>query len=513
MPKPVTDFAGGIREHSFLIDDPLRNGLYPDTRIPRNSGFASVMKNLRPTPFGAVTPEAINPVTSGPVPVWNTPGTVQLFRGEKNRWIMGQTQGYSATSTWEASAVGAAFLASDVWQGVFFQELPFFTNGVTFLWGATLERTTAYNVKAVGKAGNRLLLGGLSGLGADAVFARVFQHWKNTLTKDRLAFTAQAWDNSFILYGEEGGGSSDRPFDALLALIGFYTGTNQSDIEGFALTELEKYNWGICPLRYPGAIMAFHELASGPLAFGQNGVAALVPDGNIYRDERLLPLGIAGRGAVGGDLIECVFVDTNKEAWRIRANSAPERLRFAPHLSTLTAADITVAFDPMERTYWISDKAKGYVLDSDGKLGGPLDLFPTSLVREGGYLYGIVRDLRPSTPITDVEFRSMPLDIAERGAKMATTFQVAREGITELRGGIDYRNIDSGSYAEGPRTQATASGAIHLYPRRSFVDAKAVITGQVAAGAIGRVERIEFRYQAQDLTHKRGTSGYAQEAQ
>lgn len=516
MPKPqVTDFSGGIREHSFLIEAPLRNGLYPDERVPRNSGYAAVMKNLRPTPFGAVTPEAItNPITNGPTPVWTTSGTVQMFRGERNRWVMGQTQGYSATSAWVASAVGATFTASDVWQGVFFQELPFFTNSGTFLWGTSLSRVTTPTVAAVGKHQGRLLLGGLSGsVFSSGVFPRVFAQWKNVQTGDRLSYTAQAFDTGWIIFGERGGGSSDRPFDAVLSLLNMYGSTPQSDLESYLLSELERDNWGLCPLRYPGAMMAFHELGSGPLAFGQNGVAVLVPEGGTYRDERLLPIGIAGRGAVGGDLSECVFVDTNKEAWRIRSGSAPERLRFAPHLSTLTAANITVAFDPTERTYWISDKLKGYVLDSDGKLGGPLELFPTSLVRENGYLYGVVRDRRANTPITDIEFGTCTLDIAERGTKMATTFQVAREAISELQGGIDYRNVDLGNGAEGPRVQATASGAIHLYPRRSFVDARAIITGQVANGATGRLERVEFRYQAQDLTHKRGTSGYAQEAQ
>lgn len=110
----------------------------------------------------------------------------------------------------------------------------------------------------------------------------------------------------------------------------------------------------------------------------------------------------------------------------------------------------------------------------------------------------------------DVLFRSMPMDINERGSKMPTTFQIAREGITELTAGIDYRNIDSASYATGPRTQATAAGAVNPWPRRGFVDAKLVVAARIPRTSSGRLERIEFRYQAEDKTHLRGTKGVPQ---
>jgi hypothetical protein len=510
--------SGGVSEYSFPVIEHLRNGLSPDARMPRNSPYAETLLNLQATQYGAVTPDAItNPISGGPTPNWGTAGTVQMFRGERNRWVMGQTQGYSASASWAATSVGATFTAGGPWQAVFFQEIPFFSNGTVFLWGTSLLRTTALTVQGLGKHQNRLLLGGVAGsILAGTVFQRVFQQWKNTATGDRLAYAAQAFDTGWVLYGERGGGSSDRPFDALLSLLGLYTTgqigestNNQADLEAHLLTQLEEYQWGMGPLRYPGAVMAFHELADAPLAFGAGGVARLRQDGDIYFDDRIHAIGIGGRGCVGGDLLECVFIDAAREIWRIVPGSVPQRLNYAHHLGGLTLANTTIAYDPAEKTYWIADKASGFILDMSGSaptLSGPMQVFPTSLVREGGALLGVTRDVRVDPTKTPVLFRSMPLDVNERGTKHLTTLQVGQEGVGLLTGGMDYRYDDSASsYDTGIYTQATPASAIFPYPRVSFVDGKVVVSGEVPNGEEGQIERIEVRYQAEDITFRRGT--------
>lgn len=509
---------GGVPEYSFPVIDHLRNGLSPDSRMPRNSPYADAMLNLQATEYGAVTPEPVtNPVTSGPTPNWGSAGTVQMFRGERNRWVMGQTQGYSANASWAASAVGASFSAGGPWQGVFFQEIPFFSNGTVFLWGTSLSRTTALTVQALGKHQNRLILGGLAGsILSGTVFQRVFQQWKNTATGDRLAYASQAFDTGWLLYCERGGGSSDRPFDALLSLLGLYTTgqigestNNQADLEGHLLTQLEQYQWGMAPLRYPGSVLAFHELADATVAFGQGGVARLRQDGDIYFDDRIHPIGIGGRGCVGGDLLECIFIDVAREIWRIRPQSVPQKLGYGHHLGTLDLANTTISHDPSEQTYWISDKDEGFILDMSGdapKLSGPMQVFPTSLVRESSTLSGIIRDTRVDPTKTPISFRSMVLDVNERGNKHLTTLQVGQENVDELTGSMHYRYDDSQtSYEAGPMTQATPSSVIFPYPTISFVDGKVAIAGVVPAADVGRIERIEVRYQAEDMSFRRGT--------
>lgn len=507
-----------MREHSVPIAEHLRNGLSPDSRMPRNAPYAETMQNLQATEYGGVSPDAItNPITNGPTPNWGTAGTTQMFRGEKTRWVMGQTQAYTATSSWVASTAGATYTAGGPWQAVFFQEIPFFSNGTVFLWGTSALRVTSPTVQAVGRHQNRLMLGGLAGsVLSSAVFARVFQQWKDTHKGERLSYSAQAFDAGWVLYGERGGGSSDRPFDALLSLLGMYTTgsgaettNNQADLEGYLMSEMERYQWGMGPLRYPGTVMAFHELADAPIAFGQGGVARLRQDDDIYFDDRIHPIGISGRGCVGGDLLECIFIDAAREIWLIKPQSVPQRLGYGHHLSGLTLADVTISHDPSRRIYWIADKASGFILDMETgtpKLSGPMSVFPTSVIRDGSSFYGVIRDTRSDATKTEIVFRTLPLDLNERGTKHLTTLQIGQEKIKALKGGMDYRYDDgAASYSTGPYTQATPESAVHVHPTVSFADGKLVIKGHVLSGTTGRLERIEMRYQSEEKTFTRGT--------
>jgi len=502
---------GGYREYSLMAREALGNGLSPDARAPRNTPYAETMQNLQPLGYAAATPDEItNPVTNGPTPNWATDGTVQLFRGEANRWVMGQTQAYSADESWDASAVGATFSAgTHPWRGVFFDEIPFFTNSDVFLWGTGLSRVTTPTVLGVGKHEGRLLLGGMAGdVFSSDVFGRVFQKWKDMNDSDRIAYSTQSWGLGWMMFGERGGGSSDRPFDALLSLLDMYTSQNQTDMEGHVMSRLEDREWGFALLRSPGAIQAFHELDDAPIVFGTNGVARLMPDGDIYRDQRLSGIGIAAPAAVGGDLDACVYLTPERELWKITPQQRPRRLKFSQHLGSLTLADVTISFDSLERTWWIADKAQAFILDDDDRLGGPMEIVPTSLVRDGGNLYGIARDTRSDDTKRTVLFRSLPLDIGERGRKMAQVIQVSREGVTNLSAGVDYRyNDETSTFRSGALCQGRKDGSVMLYPKVQFNDAKIKVQGDVANGTRGVIDRLRFQYQADDITTTRGTRG------
>lgn len=402
QPIESTDVPG-VREVSFTIREALTNGLAPSENTPRNSQYATTMQNLQAMAALAATPDEITQpsgITNGvAVTDWAAEtGVPIIVKGERGRWMLGSTRVYSADSAWSLTAQGATFAAGGVWQHVFFLEIPFFTNGTVFLWGTSASRTTDITVNAVGKDENRLLLGGLAGnVFAGSLFLRVLQLWKDTLKGDALAYTALAWSTGWILYGERKGGSSDRPFDALLAMLGLYTSDNQTDLESHVLTELGAYNWGLCPIRYTGAVLAFHELTSGPVAFGEGGVCRLVRSGSIYEDRRLHNIGIGGRGCAGGHIGECLFLDAAKELWKVGPESAPRKMGgedggFSNHLSVLTLAQTIVSYDSGDSLYRIADKTYCFILDSREKLSGPFTVYSQHPVRDGSSLYGLVND-------------------------------------------------------------------------------------------------------------------------
>lgn len=398
---PSTDVPG-VREVSFTIRESMINGLAPDPRTPRNSDFAETMQNLQATVRCAATPDEITQpdgITNGiPVTDWTANGVPVLAKGEQGRWYLGATQVYSADDTWAITPVGATFTAGGPWQAVFFQDIPFFSNGVVFLWGETASRTTDLTVQAIGKDGNRLLLGGVAGDAlSSAVFLRLFALWQQTLSGDELAYTGQSFGPGWVLYGERRGGSSDRPFDALLALLNLYGSTPQADLETYLETALKEYRWGMCQLRYPGDVLAFHELASGPIAFSETGVSRLVRADGIYRDQRLHGIGIGGRGCVGGNLSECLFLDAERNLWKIVGDGTPSKVGgptggFSHYMENLDLNHTTISFDPGQHTYWIADREYCYLLDARDALSGPFDVFANAVVRDDGGLYGIVND-------------------------------------------------------------------------------------------------------------------------
>lgn len=610
-PEQSTDVPG-IREYSFLIREALSNGLPPDARVARNMPYAETMRGLRPlAPNGAVTPDAVTfPFTNGVSTIdWTTTGIPHLHAGER-WWYLDKTAMYSVNpTTFGLTSSVTGITAGGPWQAVSFLGIPFASNGTTFVYNAS--KTTALTVQALGKHQNRLLLGGMAGtVFSSAVWLRVFAQWKLKQQGDRFAYTSLAFDDSWVLFGARGGETSDTPFGPTLALLGLLTTDNQTDIESHIMSALERREWGLAPLRHPGTVQAFHELSTGALVFGQMGVSRLTPDGDIYMEQPFHRIGIGGRGCVAGDLDECVFIDSQSELWRVRGGNL-ERLDFNAYIDTLTLSSTVIAFDPAERTYTISDGTTGYILTPDGKLGGPLAVFPTSLARSASGLIGIVHDTRElvanngfdastgwttgsgwvisggtlngttaSTSTTraiaatdavrytvrytitrsagsvvlklgtasgttrstsgtfsdtitcsggtglsitgtgftgtvdnvsvipyyaDIEFVSTPLDQLERGTKHLTVLQIAQDGLSSLKGGCYYRTDDSGSFVAGPMSQASPNSGVQCWPRVSFADAKCRVTAKAAGDA--RLERIEFRYNAQDKTFVRGTKG------
>ena len=56
-----------MQEASFEIREALEVGLRPDARVPRGTVALVEMRNLKPTPEGAVSPEKLTYPISDPV--------------------------------------------------------------------------------------------------------------------------------------------------------------------------------------------------------------------------------------------------------------------------------------------------------------------------------------------------------------------------------------------------------------------------------------------------------------
>lgn len=513
-----------MREFSFVIDDALKLGLRRDERQARNGPGVIEMTNLKPSEFGAVSPETVTyPITSPALSMdWPFP---VLIRGERVTLLAAETALYTVDeSDWSTSPITTydagtpantkAISAGTPWRWATFLDMWFMTNGASMVFKTpsndsdkTLTVTTP-TVQALCNQRNRLVVGGLAGAWfSGSRWAIVLDTWRDINKQHVLTHEDLSLGTSWVVWGSRLGGASDLPFHLLMAALGLFGNAVFDQVKGPIRQAVEDGEIGMVPVRHPGGIRAVEPLGASIVVYGENGVSRLVPDEHTYREEPVLRVGIAGRAAVGGDEDEHIFVDTQGWLWQYHANeTAPHRLGYKEYLSGLTAADIVISKDESEGDYWIADGTTGYVFTEMG-LGGPVDVQPTNLVwSEAQGLIGAADGLSDGATARVVTDQ---IDIAERGTKHVTELQVAASGMTSMRSQIDYRYSTADTFARSTVRRLNRQGV--SFPNVSFVDGRIVVSGSLGETKDARIQRIEVRYTAEDRRYRRGTKGIPKE--
>lgn len=514
-----------MQELNFLIRESLVNGLEPDPRSPRNAPHMVEMAEMKPSPWGAVSPETVvYPIESPALAMdWPFP---QVFRGEKKTLLCLSTAIYevdesdwttAAITPYQAASTGSTLtiVAGGPWTMASFQDCWFLTNGTTFLWSLPSNEdgkvlgTTALTVQGMCSVNNRLILSGLAHSGgwlAGSRFSVLFDVWKETIPDDWFAHETLAFDDRYVVWSEYGGGSSDLPFHNLLLALGVFNTTRFDAMDTLLLDAIEKGDIGFCPTSSPGTCKAVLPLGEDVLAFGVNGVFRLFSQQLRYKPKMIFTTGVLSRSAVCGDGVgrEAVWIDTTRTLFRWQSGEGPRELNKG-YFDAYVAADTVISYDPHEQDYWITDGVRCYIRSLTG-LGGPFVVMPTHLFRaSNGDLIGAAENLDDTT--FAVRLVTSTLDINERGTKHVTTFQVQAEGVTSLAGTTAFRYDHSQAFVElASLSNANPKGVIYM--NISFVDGRVVLEG-TTTGA-GEIRQIEFRYNAEDRTHRRGTKGTPQ---
>lgn len=320
-----------LKEHPYIFEKALVNGLTPDERMRRNGLFMESMVNAEPTEIGAVVPDAITEPFSDTV----THPFPQLFRGERNDYLLGAATistanvGTGTTTLLQPSAaVGGAdttITARGAWQHASFHDIDFFSNGASLVWcglpssDGEYQITNNITVQAITAHNNRLIVGGLDGdWFAGDRWRALFDTWRETQPIDSFAHEDMTFDEGWIVWGERGGGDSAIPFYFFLVALGAYGDDifDASDI--IILQAIERGEIGMCPLRKAGEVRALKPLANDIMAYGANSVSRLTPAGNTYTERDEATVGIGGRLSVNGDDTEHVWVDNEGYVHRTR---------------------------------------------------------------------------------------------------------------------------------------------------------------------------------------------------
>lgn len=191
------------------------------------------------------------------------------------------------------------------------------------------------------------------------------------------------------------GFSADASFDGTLDNVSVQLAQNPFQ-DNFMYEMLQRNEFGFMPMPWQGDVVSMMPLGDYVAVYGaQNasggggGVTWLVPAGK-YVGTYFVPgfpqsLGVASRGAVGGNEAVHALIDEMGELWVIEPGGA-ERLGYKEFLSPMLGNEILIAFDEYEREFQFSDANVSYTLTRNGltrTYAHPTSMFVAQGVRTG----------------------------------------------------------------------------------------------------------------------------------
>ena len=504
----------------LLFNEHLRHGLPPEgARIPVNAAFMEYAHNVKSMDVGAVFPEKITaPATetlAHPFP--------RFARGQRGDFILGQnfirrrsgrTGSFSTLTLYDpatpASTVAVSSLGS--WQIVTFDKIWFASNlnQLAFsLPSNTSDKVflAGRNVRALGKHGNRLLMGGVSDTNGDSWFTGSrWQHcmdlWRHFQPKHNLGHEDMVWDNSWIVYLEPGGGADDIPYHIGMAMLGVY-GTAAFDYWlPFIDTYIENGEIGFVSSKVNSAIFAIKEIGdSGRLVvYGRDGISQLIPSGTRYEEEVLSEVGITGRAAVGGGLDRHVAVDSQYQIVVIPKAGDLQRINHAAKLTPgVGAGEYIVSYDELFGDFWITEGTQSWIFN--GAFAGPIDVCPTDVVRDSAAgLLGFAAAQAEAD--YEWEIRFVPVDMGNRDWKKITRMMFEAVGLTAISMRVDARYKGDGDWFLGPWVPAFTNN--YATATKSGVELRVSFKGTTTLADPARLSSLEARFSGTAGNTRRG---------
>lgn len=250
---------------------------------------------------------------------------------------------------------------------------------------------------------------------------------------------------------------------------------------------------GWVAMPYEGLTHVLKPLGNKVVAYGENGVAVLIPYSQpvpCIGTEELLPIGILSRGAVGGDKHQHVFVTKDGAAYSLAADLQLRKLDYKEFLSTLDDGLINVSFNPTEREFHLADSTTGYLLSQTGLSASPQST-TTSLAVYEGVLYGVANNLSGSQTAT---VRTNTLDFGVRGIKNIKEVKIHGYNLTSAEVSILYRYDSSSAFTEVTSFLVNDEGI--AYPQVAGLEFQVEVEGTIGSGA--KLEAITIWYEVID---------------
>lgn len=471
-----------MRTNSFQYKETLAIGLRDDTRSRRDALLFARLRGMKPTSFGLVeVPVVESSIEADELSdnsiafVWPFP---QLFKGKAVTLLVDEDRVFEVdSSTWELTQIttfdSQSILANkSITPGGMWQFVDMHTNWmllnencVVFKYAGVVYVNDTYKMNTACLAAGRVISGGFRPEDSDRVWG--------TLARN------------MIQWSKVGGG--DVYWNLLPSL------TIPSDLRSADLQGNEK---GYAVMDWQGSILCIKELGKGAVVYGEDGVTILVPvvePAPTLFMKQIASVGVASRGAVGGDLTGHIFVDTEGILWRISEKFEIEALGYKEFFEDERDEEIVITKDSSrEQDYYICSRNRGLILSKTGL--GELNQLVTSLIRDNS-LEGISHSLGE-----DIYIETDTFDINIRGSKTIQSIEVATKGVEDFYVCVLF-SVDGGkTFLEAEWQIASEKGIV--FPNVTAEDFRIAIRS--APGLDFKVESILVQYQAHDKTNRRG---------
>ena len=351
-------------------------------------------------------------------------------------------------------AVGSAAISSDgVWHFADFGDMWFLHNGTTTVFRNPVNGVVyAANDPTIGtgcEENGRYITGNYDPTywkARDTAIESLLVHeiggdWYETGEDTSYAANFVSWSNV-------GGGD-------ILGTNWFHAIINTDTYLDF----LERNDSGFMPMPWQGEVLRVMQLGAGFMVYGDNGIAYMkrvVEPYPGYGMIELLKLGIADRGAAGGNNKQHRFVDTSGALWSIDGELNLQRLGYTEYFNPMVNNDITIEMDESRGDFYISDASNCFLLTSNGLSELPQIV---NSVMYNVYAEGTVGVFESSG---DSEFRlqSQTIDFGTRSIKTIMNVQLHTEDTSSMTIALKHRMTPSVGWSTTSYKTVTVEGVV-----------------------------------------------------
>ena len=471
------------------LTESLKKGLSPSANVEDNAPYMIRLVNHSPYNDG-LRPilEIQSPFTDEVEVDFPLP---QVFKGRKGTWLLGKDEIFAVqydkdisefpTYDYVDTEASATIVAGGLWHFIDLYDSVIFFNGrsIVFKDRAGLLSTSPMKVCSNIKIGTgcyfrgRILTGGFSS-------ARLWtETWKDMLESLKARLPAEldslsvTLDTNFVIASSIG--SSDLAFRWLLypeeAMTGYLPNVSMNP-ETFKLGKtplanaIEKNELALIPMPFKGSPLVIKPIGGelsgekgGVMVYGEEGVVALLPYSDpisTFGIRRMLGVGVKGRGAVGGDDFEHIFIDTLGCLWKLKNDFSLAPLGYEQYFKDMKNIIITFKETQREREYYICNDEKGYTLTQNG-LGERTELI-TSLYESDGEYIGVKLDLAEQGGYIETGI----LDAEVDGLKKVQRIEVTRSGEEIVQVALQHRQHRTGIFRQTNWVKVNDRGWAHI---------------------------------------------------